>query len=135
MGSREAYERLVAAAEDGRLAALCHRNAVLVLTVFGSAIDQDTEPHDLDVAVKFRSPGESDPLRLIEELADMTGSDELDLMDLDRADPVARSIALTDCQPLFEASVGDYIREQMRAVQERLDTGWLRAMELKRLAS
>jgi predicted nucleotidyltransferase len=135
VGSREAYERLIAAAEDGRLAALCDRNAVSVLTVFGSAIDEDTDPRDLDIAVKFSATKEADLLRLVEELADMTGSGDIDLMDLDRADPVARSIALTDCLPLFETADGDYVREQIRAVQERLDTGWLRAMELKRLAS
>jgi len=135
MGPREAFHHLVAAADDGRLPALCDRNSVEILTAFGSAIRDTAEPSDLDIAVRFRAGAPSDMLALIEELAELTGSDDLDVMDLDRADPVARSIALTDCEPLFEATNGGYVREQIRAVQERLDTAWLRSMELERLAS
>lgn len=135
MGPREAFRQLVAAAEDGRLSTLCDRNSVEILTTFGSAIRDTGEPGDLDIAVKFRTDAPSDVLTFIEELAELTGIDDLDVMDLDRADPVARSVALTECEPLFEATEGGYVRAQIRAVQERLDTAWLRTMELERLAS
>lgn len=135
MGTRPAaaLQRLQAAAADGRLDPLCHRHAVRVLTVFGSTVRAGSDPADLDVAIQFEPNRRGDVLALLDELSRLTGSDDLDLMVLDDADPVARERALVDCLPLYESEPSAYARAQVAAMGERMDTAWLRAMDLQTL--
>ena len=132
---RSAVRRLQAAAEDGQLDELCVRHGIRVLTVFGSAARAESTPRDVDVAVGFERGSRPDLLALIDALAVLTGSDDLDLMVLDRAEPVARERGLVGCLPLYESEPGAYARAQMAAVGERLDTAWLRALELQAMRS
>lgn len=132
--ARAALQVLREAADDGRLDSLCAEHGVRLLTVFGSAADPDvTEPGDLDVAVLMAEDA-TDVVRLLDDLMALTGFSDVDLMDLRRAGPVAREAGLTQCVPLFEAEEFLFAREQLRAIQERLDTAWLREIELRRLA-
>ena len=128
---RTALHRLQAAAQDGRLEQLCRRQGVRVLTVFGSAVRADAEPRDLDVAVAFEHHGAADVLALLDELTQLTMSDDLDLLVLDRAGPVARERALVDCLPLYESEPTAYATAQVAAMGERMDTEWLRALDLE----
>ncbi|MBC7677486.1 MAG: hypothetical protein H7233_00610 [Pseudorhodobacter sp.] len=128
---RQALAVLRVAADDGRLDALCERHGVRVLTVFGSAIRPDGEPHDLDVAVLFAPTPAADLLALLDDLARLTGSDDLDVMVLDHAGPVARERALVGCVALYESGPGVYARAQIAAVGERMDTAWLRDFDLE----
>jgi predicted nucleotidyltransferase len=130
---RTGVERLRAAAEDGRLEQLCRRHAVRVLTVFGSALRDDGAPRDVDVAVRFEPGWPDDLLALIGDLTVLTGSDDVDVMVLDRADPVARERALVGCLPLYESEPGAYATAQIAAMGERLDTAWLRTLDLETL--
>lgn len=125
--------RLQAAAADGRLDLLCRRHGVRVLTVFGSAVRPAGDPRDLDVAVLFEPDRRRDLLALVDDLSVLTGSDELDLMVLDDADPVARERALVECLPLYESEPSAYAHAQVAAMGERMDTAWLRAMDLETL--
>lgn len=132
---RSAVRRLQAAAEDGRLDQLCARHGIRLLTVFGSAVRADAQPRDVDVAVGFERGRRVDLLALIDDLGALTGSDDVDLMVLDRAEPVARERGLVGCLPLYESEPGAFASAQMAAVGERLDTAWLRALELQAMRS
>ena len=132
--ARDALGVLRQAAEDGRLDALCARHGVRLLTVFGSAIDPSApEPGDLDVAVLFRDDS-PDVVAFLMALVDLTGYEHVDVMDLRRAGPVARAAGLERCEPLFEDTEYLFTHEQLRAIQDRMDTAWLREIELRRLA-
>lgn len=128
---RRALHRLRAAADDGRLEELCRRHGVRVLTVFGSAIRPDADARDLDVAVGFEPHSSGDVLALLDELAVLTGSDDVDLLVLGRAGPVARERALVQCVALYESEPTAYATAQVAAMGERMDTEWLRVLDLE----
>jgi predicted nucleotidyltransferase len=130
---RTALSRLQAAAADGRLAALCERHALRVVTVFGSVLGLDGDPADLDVAVGFEPGRRGDVLAVLDELSRITGSDEVDLLVLDDAGPVARERALVGCLALYESEPSAYAHAQVAAMGERMDTDWLRALDLETL--
>ena len=130
---RTALTRLRAAADDGRLDQVCQRHGIRVLTVFGSAVRPEAEPRDLDVAVAFKPEVAGDVLAVLDALSELTGSDDLDLMVLDRAGPVARERALVQCLPLYESEPTAYATAQVAALGERMDTEWLRALDLETL--
>ena len=130
---RVALDRLRAAADDGRLEELCGRHGVRVLTVFGSAARRGTVPRDLDVAVGFQPNTTGDVLALLDDLSVLTGSDDVDLLVLERAGPVARERALVQCLPLYESEPTAYATAQVAAMGERMDTAWLRALDLEAL--
>jgi predicted nucleotidyltransferase len=129
--------RLLAAADDGRLDALCERLGVRLLGVFGSAArahrgltPEERPPRDLDVAVSFAGPPRL--LDLIDALTEMTDCDTVDVAVIDGATPVLRAEALVGI-PLFEATRGDYAVTQMAALAERRDTAHLRRLDLDAL--
>ena len=128
---RVALDTLRAAADDGRLERLCRRHGVRVLTVFGSAARPGTVPRDLDVAVGFEPHADGDVLALLDDLSVLTGSDDVDLLVLDRAGPVARERALVQCLALYESEPSAYATAQVAAMGERMDTDWLRALDLE----
>jgi predicted nucleotidyltransferase len=131
---RAALARLRAAADDGRLAALCERHGVRLLTVFGSTAREDAAPRDLDVAVGLEHGHRADLLALLDDLSELTRTDDVDLLVLDDAGPVARERALVRCVPLYESAAGVYALAQMAAMTERMDTEWLRRLDLDLLA-
>lgn len=129
----EALRLLTASAdagEDGELTSLCRAYGVELLVAFGSATRTDTTPRDLDVAVRFSRP-RPDLLGFLDALGTLAETMALDLMDLGRAGPVARERALTNGIPLVELVPGMFAREQMHAITERMDTDWLRRLELE----
>lgn len=129
---RIALTRLRRAAASGELDDICERHSVRVLNAFGSAVrDGSAAPRDLDLAVSFL-PGKPVPLLdLINDLMDLAGTDNLDVMSLDRADPVARERGLVRVVPLYQARPGDYATMQMAAILDRMDTAWLRRLDLE----
>ena len=129
---RAEHAHLREAATHGTLAALCDRQDLDLVVVFGSVLDPDTDPRDLDVAVRFGpGGGAQDTLRLLNDLYELTGSERIDLMVLGRAAPLARERALTTGQPLFQRKPGDFANAQIAAIMERLDTDRFRAMDLE----
>ena len=133
---RAEHAHLREAATRGTLAALCDRQDLDLVVVFGSALDPDTDPLDLDVAVRFGpGSGAQDTLRLLNDLYELTGSERIDLMVLNRAAPLARERALTTGEPLFQRKPGDFANAQIAAIMERLDTDRFRAMDLELMTS
>jgi hypothetical protein len=134
--AREALGRLRAAARDGRLEALCRRHGIRLLGAFGSATDPSwPDPHDLDVAFQFEHGIRGDIVAVINGLVDLLHFQDVDVMDLGRADAVARTSGLVGGEPLYESQPGAFARAQEHAVKERLDTAWLRRIDLELLAS
>lgn len=131
-----ALQSLRTAAADGRLDALAARHRLQLLTVFGSTARGAARARDLDVAVRYEPDAPPrDVLSLLDDLAVLTGSDDVDLLVLDDAGPVARERALVACVALYESRPGVYARAQMAAMCERMETDWLRRLDLQLLAT
>lgn len=131
---RQGLERLLRPGATEDLDDLARRRGVQLLTVFGSAIRPAGEPRDLDVAVAFDPSVEPDLLAVYEDLVGLTGVADLDLMDLGRAGVVARERALVGSVAVYERSRGDLARAQIAAVTQRMDTDWLRRLDLELMA-
>jgi predicted nucleotidyltransferase len=130
-GAAAALARLVDAAHDGRLDAICDRLGVRLLGVFGSAAQGEPAPHDLDVAVSFRH--EARVLELLDVLTELTGYDHIDLAVIDGADPVLRARALVGIG-LFEHAPSAWAESQIAALAEERDTAHLRELDRRVLA-
>lgn len=129
-----ALGRLLDAASDGRVDALARRHGIRVLTAFGSAARGRPDARDLDLAVRFEPHARPDLLALHDDLAALTGSDDVDLLVLDRADPVAKEAGLVGVVPLYQSERGAYADLQMAAMCERMDTEHLRRAQLDLLS-
>jgi predicted nucleotidyltransferase len=132
-GPRGGLARLREQAADGRLDALCEQHGIAVLTVFGSTARGDEEPRDLDIAVLHRPGRRVDYPALIGDLQQAADTD-IDLAVLDGAGPVLRERALVGSIPLYEWRAGEWARAAMAAVLERMDTAWMRRLDLDLLA-
>jgi predicted nucleotidyltransferase len=130
---RQALDRLRHAAQAGELGVVCQRFGVVLLVAFGSTVHGSAEPRDLDLAMSYET-GSPDLLGFLDEVSTLAGTSQIDLMDLRRAGPVAREKALVGGEPLVEQTPGSFSRTQLAAIMERLDTDWLRRMELDLLA-
>jgi predicted nucleotidyltransferase len=132
---RAGLQKLRAAAHSNALSALCRRHAIRLVVVFRSALDDSRVPRDLDVAIAFGPGASADLLSLIEDLVRLTGVEAIDLLDLGRAGPVVRERALVGTLPLYESEPGAFANAQMAAMAERMDTDWLRRLDLELLGS
>lgn len=130
----EALTRLYRAADDGRLAEVCQRLGVVLLTVFGSAARDASSARDLDVAALFEQRTRTAPLDLVNELVAITGTEQVDLMVLDEADPIARFNATAGALPMYEDAPMRWGDTQMAYAGEVYDTEPLRRAELDRMA-
>lgn len=129
----DALASLEAAAASGRLGRVCEEYGIDLVTLFGSA-QHGRDPQDIDVAVGFRHGAERDVLGIIGALADLVPGDHLDVMDLDRAGPVARVEALVASRILYEADADVFTRREMQALGEYLDTAYLREALIREMA-
>lgn len=130
----EALTRLREAAAGPCVADLCQRHGVGLLVAFGSAVDGHTPPRDLDLAFRGEPEADVDVVALVGELVDLAGCDAVDLMDLARADVVAREQALRRPVVLYESAPGLFAHEQAAAITLRMDTAWLRRLSLESMA-
>ncbi|PZS35735.1 MAG: hypothetical protein DLM61_01475 [Pseudonocardiales bacterium] len=130
----DAAHRLRSAAVDGRLDALADVHSLSLVVMFGSASRGQPDARDLDIAVGARSRTGLDVVAVICALMDLVDSDRVDLLDLDRAGPVARQHALVPGEPLYEYRAGEFARQQMRASGQRLGTEWMRRLDLALMA-
>lgn len=128
----EALQALRDAAADGRLDAFCREQGIELLTAFGSAVREGSEPRDLDLAVRLADDVELVPV--VSALVTWLACDEVDVLDLRRAGVVARANALDQCVPLYELRRGDYARASMAALAMAAETVWIRDLQLDRLA-
>ena len=128
-----AVDRLRFDAESGSLAALCADLGVDLLVLFGSALDDPSTAHDVDVAYGRRRGVAARPhLDVVNALAERYG-DYVDVMSLDDAGSVARYEALHGIDVLVELTPGRYANAQMAAFGEYCDTQRFRDRVLEAL--
>lgn len=125
--------RLRAAAGSAELAELCGRHQIGLLTVFGSAARREPTARDLDIGVFFEPGSRADQLGVIGDLVDLTEAD-VDVVHLNRGGPVIRERALVGSIVLHESRPGLLASAQIAAVMQRMDTDWLRRLDLDLLA-
>jgi len=100
--------------------------------VFGSTAQGAEDPRDLDVAVRLEDDARL--LDVLEALVALTGVERLDVLDLNRAGVVARERALVGSIALYEREPGMFERAAVAAMVERMDTDWLRRLDLELMA-
>lgn len=128
----ESFRRLDAAVASGELARLCEEHGLEVVVLFGSALTS-AEPGDIDLAVGFSPGARRDLLGVVNALADLVPGDHLDIMDLDRADPVAQRAATDHMRVLFEADPTVAAERAIKAFMLFEDTRWLRRLQQESL--
>lgn len=129
----DALDRLRGAVRSGTLAQVCRNRRVDLLVMFGSALNR-SDPGDIDLAVAFEPGGRSDLLGLIDDLAEIIPGDHLDVMNLDRASPVALHRALSSPEVLYSTSRSAFSERQIYAIVNYIDTAHLRDDLLESLA-
>lgn len=125
--------RLRASADAGALDALCRRHRIRVLTVFGSAARAEPDARDLDIGVLAEPGAVIDLLGLIGDLDRLTEAN-IDVVLLDGGGPVIRERALVGSVVLDESEPGAWAAASTAAMLERMDTAWLRRLDLELLA-
>jgi|SRR5699024_1656369 len=130
----DAAQRLLDRAERGELAALCERERIDLFVLFGSAGRGESNPRDIDVAVRFAENTRGDVLSLLDGLYRLTRYEGFDVLDLRRAGPVARDRALSEGRPLYQARPGLYGNAQIAAMMERMETREFRRVQLELLS-
>ncbi len=132
-----AFSQLVELERTGALADICRRIGIRLLVVFGSVVDPERAAgaRDLDVAVLLDDQAEADLVTVTNLLVDLVHIDEVDVLDLGRAGPVAQEQALVGTAPLYEDEPGLYAAMRDRAMVRRMDTEWLRRLDLELMAS
>ena len=129
----QALRQLVEAAGEGNLDGFFAAHGVELMTAFGSTIVEAATANDLDLAVAIRE--EADLYSLIADLVEMLRFDRNDVVDLETANVVLAAEALGVCVPIFESEPGLYARRQMAALTERMETAYLRRLDLELLSS
>ncbi len=135
IGVREALARLEEAVASGELAELCRDFDVEILTLFGSAATgpMDIEPRDIDLAVGFAPGAQRDFLGVVNALGELVPGDHVDVMDLDRAGPVAQRAAMLGSRVLYETHLSVTTEREIRAYMAYEDTRRLRALQTEML--
>lgn len=133
----QALERLVELGRSGQLDEVCDRHGIDLVVAFGRTVDAhdvNAVPRDLDVAVRFGAGTDPDAVAVVHDLQRLLRFDAVDLLVLDRAGIVAADQALRTGQPLYERRQGMFADRQMAAMTMRMDTAWLRQLQLELLA-
>jgi len=130
----EGFARLCAAAKSGELDAFCARHGVRILTVFGSAARGEPNARDLDVGVMTEPNTAFDVVAATSDLIDLTRSNNVDLVHLNRGGPLIRERALVGSVGLFESTPGAMASAQTAAIALRIETDPMRRLDLELLA-
>lgn len=135
---RAGLHRLHRAGADGTLARRCAELGVDLVTLHGSAAAGMDDPQDLDLGVLFATDAlaRRNLVEMVTVLAELAGTDLVDVMDVRRASPTARARAVAHAsEVLFEARPGVATRQQMAALTLELELEPLRRAQLELLAS
>lgn len=115
-----------------RSVAQSHDLSLVIL--FGSAahLDQERDPRDLDLAVQGNSGG-VDSVALTNAFIQELGIQDVDLVDLRRADPLILQLVAEEGRMLHEAEPGIHARFCSLAARRYADTRKFREMERREI--
>ena len=135
MRVRDALLRLEDAVARGELAETCRDFDVEIVTLFGSAATgpKGIEPRDIDLAVGFAPGVQRDFLGVVNALGALVPGDHVDVMDLDRAGPVAQKAAMLGSRVLYAAHPSAATEREIRAYMAYEVTRRLREMQTEML--
>lgn len=102
-----------------------------LVVLFGSGAREAESPEDLDLGVLGRTP--VDLLHLTNRLIERLERQDVDLVDLGRADPVLMVQVARDGTPLYEESPGEFARFHSLAYRRFADTRKFREAERREL--
>ena len=118
----------------GSLEALCAHLGIDLLVLFGSARVSPATAGDIDLAYAFEHGARGDDLAVVNALQERYPGDHLDLMPLNRADPVAALAALIEGDVLVERTPDAFAERQLLALGLFRDTQRLRDLALAAMA-
>lgn len=147
--------RLRHAADSGQLAELARRYRLELITLFGSSRSRPKSAGDIDIAyLPAFNPADSQDssrtqtatgskssrslpthVQLMIDVEELTGCDQIDLMNLKRATPVALFAALAHGEPLYESQRGIFANQQIQAMGIFRDTAHFRDLALRMWAA
>lgn len=107
-------------------------SGISLLVTFGSRTEGKERPKsDLDVGVCYQPGAGRDLLDTISIVTEaVSGVDtELDIVDLDRADPLLLFEVASRGRPVFESEPGSFEEFRIRAIKRYYDTAWIRRLE------
>ena len=115
------------------VAALARAGGMRLVVLFGSSAHPEARPpEDLDVG--FLGDGPLDLLELTNQLIRRLGVQDIDVVDLGRADPLLLALAARDGVPLYERSPGEFSRFVSLAARRFADTRKFRDAERREIA-
>ncbi len=103
------------------------------MTAFGSAAREDPNARDLDIGIMFEPGATVDWMALLGDLDALTDAD-VDVAHLNRGGPLIRERALVGSVALYESEPGALARAAELAMVERMDTDWLRRLDMELMA-
>ncbi|MEX2620222.1 MAG: nucleotidyltransferase domain-containing protein [Egibacteraceae bacterium] len=132
-GPRTVLDELRRRREAATLEEACRDLGIVLLVAFGSAVDERvTEPGDLDLAVLLEA--DRDLVEVVSRMMAWLASDDIDVLDLARADVVVRYEALAGTELLYQRDSDTFDELEIAAVLRMADTRWLRELRLEVLA-
>ncbi len=105
-----------------------------MLTVFGSAARGEPTARDLDIGVLIEFGAPFDPFAAVVDLIRLTGTEQVDLVHLNRGGPVIRERALAGSIGLYQSEPTALANAQMAAITERMETDPMRWRNLELMA-
>lgn len=107
-------------------------SGICLLVAFGSRTEGKERPKsDLDLGVCYE-PGLGrdliDTISIVTEALSVVDT-ELDIVDLDRADPLLLFEVASRGRPVFESKPGSFEEFRIRAIKRYYDTAWIRRLE------
>ncbi len=112
--------------------AIAQANAVRLVVLFGSSCRHESRPpEDLDIG--FLGDAPLDLLDLTNQLIRRLGIQNVDVVDLGRAEPLLLALAARDGVPLYERSPGEFSRFVSLAARRFADTRKFRDTERREI--
>lgn len=131
--ARIGLSRLKAAVAGGHADAVLDAHGIEMIIVFGSVLDDDRTPADLDLA--FAHDGTLDVVRLVEDVHRITAMERVDIVNLEAAGVVTRGEVYRTGRPIFQQSNGLFAEGAADALTRLWDSKWLRRLQLEALAN
>lgn len=108
-----------------RLAPLFQEDGLKLVLLFGSTVTGNTHRQS-DIDIGFLFDGEMDTLVLTNKVIRLLKTDNVDVVDLNRASPLLKFSASRNCQVLFEKRPGVFSVFSSLAFRRYVDTKKLR---------